>query len=503
MTLNLLTDAWIPAIWDGKVRNIRPDQIAESRVTGLAWHRPDFNLSCMELLVGLVSMTYPPESDSDWFDKLENTDSDMLRERFEAFSQHFYLGGDGFRFLQDVERLEDEANPNQIKPVDMLFIDASGDQTVKNNSDLMVKRDKFMSLPAAEAAMALYTLQAFAPAGGAGNRTSMRGGGPMLTLVQPLHAESHHNPFWRFIFSNVLISSEPLLKADDAFKALPWLRDTNTSENNQVVTPDMTHPLEAFFGMPRRLRLVFEDDRITGVVQRKYGTNYSAWKHPLTPYYRAKEDDPEWLPVHPKEGRLSYRNWLGTTMIAKTSGTRESAEVVRVYNQRLNAPDREILVGGWAMDNMKPVDFTMDTYPTFPTIAEYECFEFRVRSMVDAANTTSKAVRRELKTACQLDGKSLDSAIEEFFNKTEVKFSLLVGKIAEGAGKKIEKEWHKILWDEAKRIFDEQAMTHLADRDIAEIEKRLKAWRNLNSVMAKKVREIMELPLPAKKENRS
>ena len=83
----------------------------------------------------------------------------------------------------------------------MLFIDSAGGSTAKKNADLMVKRGRYGNLPLPLAAMALYTLQSFAPSGGAGNRTSMRGGGPMVTLMQPLDGNAH--PLWRLIWSNV------------------------------------------------------------------------------------------------------------------------------------------------------------------------------------------------------------------------------------------------------------------------------------------------------------
>ena len=50
----------------------------------------------------------------------------------------------------------------------MLFVDSAGANTVRNNRDLMVKRNRYTSLPLPLAAMSLYTLQAFAPGGGAG-----------------------------------------------------------------------------------------------------------------------------------------------------------------------------------------------------------------------------------------------------------------------------------------------------------------------------------------------
>ena len=157
-------------------------------------------------------------------------------------------------------------------------------RTVKNNADLMVMRGRYGRLSLPLAAMTLYTLQAFAPAGGAGNRTSMRGGGPMVTLIRPLAGNAHS--LWRLIWFNV--PEEKPLSADCAAEALPWLRPTRTSKHGEIVTPDMSHPAEAFFAMPRRLRLQFEGDGVSGVVQKPHGTNYQGWVHPLSPYYRQK-----------------------------------------------------------------------------------------------------------------------------------------------------------------------------------------------------------------------
>ena len=203
MNLCLLTDPWIPATRNGETVTIRPDQIAEPGTTGLAWPRPDFNLACLEFLIGLVSMAYPPEDDADWHGRLNQPDAERLREKLAHFAPYFLLGGDGPRFMQDLEAFEHEAKPSDIKPVDMLYIDSAGGSTAAKNADLMVKRDRFTALPQAEAAMALYTLQAFAPSGGAGNRTSMRGGGPMISLIQPLAEERDPRSLWRLVFSNV------------------------------------------------------------------------------------------------------------------------------------------------------------------------------------------------------------------------------------------------------------------------------------------------------------
>ena len=502
MNLCLLSDAWIPVLRDGETIVIRPDQVADAGVSALAWPRPDFNLACLELLIGLVSMADPPRDDADWRVRLNRPEADRLREALAPFAPFFALAGDGPRFLQDLEPFEESAKPSDIKPVDMLYIDSAGDSTVAKNADLMVKRDRFASLSPAEATMALYTLQAFAPTGGAGNRTSMRGGGPMTTLIQPLDDENEPLSLWSLVFANVLPGSP--LPADDAEKALPWLRPTRTSKKGQISTPQDTHALEAFFGMPRRLRLVFGNGRVAGVMQRPHGTNYAAWEHPLTPYYRAKEDDPEWLPVHPKAGRVSYRNWLGTVMEsdAGRTGTRRIAKAVRAYSGRpQRVPDWEIMVGGWAMDNMKPVSFSLDQYPGFPGLDEDGTN--RVRQLVDAANTATGALRKALKAACELDGRSADAITETFFAETESAFEKSVGGIVAGEGTLIEIAWYRELKGQAIRMFDENALSGLTDRDIAGVGKRVVAKRNLLGALERQVRKDLELPIPGRKEKRT
>src|SRR5690606_13936476 len=120
-------------------------------------------------------------------------DTARLRESFSRLAPAFNLTGEGPLFLQDLEPLDGTANSP-----DMLFIDSAGGNTVRNNADLMVRRERYADLDLPLAAMALHTLQGHAPAGGAGNRTSMRCGGPMVTLVDP-----GTGPLWDLVWANV------------------------------------------------------------------------------------------------------------------------------------------------------------------------------------------------------------------------------------------------------------------------------------------------------------
>ena len=487
MPLNLVTDPWIPAVRGGEPVSLRPDQIASEGVERLDWPRDDLNLACLEFLIGLVFLVDPPRNDGDWHTRYATPDPHRLRAALEPFARHFELTGDGPRFLQDLERFEVGEKNNAIHPPDMLFIDSAGANTARNNADVMVKRNRYSGVTLPFAAMALYTLQAFAPAGGSGNRTSMRGGGPMVTLIQPLDGDAF--PLWRLVWSNVPEGTP--VPADDAAQALPWLRPTRTSRNNETVTPDMSHAAEAFFAMPRRLRLLFEHQTVTGVVQKPYGTNYALWPHPLSPHYRQKPGA-ERLPVHPKPGKVSYRNWLGLAF-GKGSDTREVAATVHRYHSLSEAPFAEILVGGWAMSNMKPMDFDLHVYPTFPLDTE---MDYRVGVLVEAANAVVKTLTGALKGAVALEGRAAEPVREAFFGDTEAQFITAVRSIADGQGHKIEEGWLGVLRRAALTLFDRYAIPALTDRNLANIEAAVTARRNLLAAFAKPtgIRRILGLP---------
>lgn len=440
MSLNLITDAWIPVTRsDDGPRIIRPDQIAEPGVLFPDWPRADLNIACLELLIGLVFLADPPADLTDWLARAP--DPQRLHDRLLPLAPCFDLIGRGPCFLQDFDDLDGDPNP-----ADMLFIDSAGGNTARNNADLMVRRNRYASLDPALAAMALYTLQAHAPSGGAGNRTSMRGGGPMVTLVDP-----GQGGLWDLVWANV-----PDGRPAGA-EALPWMRATMTSEKKGSERyPDMAHPAEAFFGMPRRLRLV-GDDVVTGVIQRPYGANYAGWVHPLTPYYRQKAGA-ELLPLHPRAGAFGYRNWLG--VVAEMSGDSDDlhrcAACLETYRQRVLPRDRDgarVIVAGWSMDNMKPRDFILSRQPLLSLDQEAG---LTLAAMIQAAEAFGRALRGALKVVTG-DGTALDALREEFFVATQAGFETGLGNLLQ-ARDGVAAAWLEEMERAALTIFDRQAL---------------------------------------------
>ena len=177
------------------------------------------------------------------------------------------------------------------------MIDTPGAQTLRNNADLFVKRGAAPVLSRAAAAMALFTLSSYAPAGGTGHRTSLRGGGPMTTLIVAQHSTCG-SVLWGRLWPNV--ESREQIEArvveaaldNDAGGVFPWLvpsRTSNPKAGGRSTTPADVHPLQVYWGMPRRIRLLFElaqgqrcgltaaKDSVvaTSYRTRNYGINYS------------------------------------------------------------------------------------------------------------------------------------------------------------------------------------------------------------------------------------
>ena len=494
--LNLITDAWIPVRCRSGSAVIRPDQIADPDVLGPDWPRPDLNLACLELLVGLVYLAHPPQGKGD---RQSPPSADALREALAPLAPAFNLLGDGPLFLQDWEQLE-----GAQLPCERLFIDSAGDNTAKRNQDLMVRRGRYDELPLPLAAMALYTLQAFAPSGGAGHNTSLRGGGPMVALVRPAK-----EGLWPLIWANVP-RGQPIAQA--RLNALPWMRPTKTSQpvdkrrpeslperdNRTRPAPDGPDPV-VFFGQPRRLRLVARNGFVTHITQKNYGENYptSMWRHPLTPYYA---NGTELLPRHPKPGNFGYRHWRG--VILQSDSDRRPSALVQ-YLRDIRHGHCSLIVAGWAMNNMRPLDFVWSEQPIFRLSREDD--EADAAGAVEAAEQASFVLARQVSNGVgESDVKSGAGlrAQEKLFADTQRAFEAMLGRMSLGAAF-VPERWIDELRRAAAAIFDAEVTPGLADLGEARRAAAVSARRWLLAAFAgrspagKKIFDALGVPTPS------
>lgn len=353
--------------------------------------RPDFEGAVLEFLIGLFSVALALREDEEW-EELETQPPapEHLRAALLRLPPAFTLDGEGPRFLQDFSA-SDLAEQAPV-PIENLLIDAAGENTQKLNKDLFVKRNRVPAMGLPAAAMALITLQTYAPSGGQGHRTSMRGGGPLTTLVEPRndgrgHDDSAALPLWALIHANLqLADGNKRLPADwetadgqkTAERIWPWLAPTITSSGKpprevSPVWPD-AHQFQAFFGMPRRIRLDFDGEggrcaltgRHSALLVRSYrtrnfGVHYGdgLWRHPLSPHYRDKD---RVRPVHPQPDGLGWKDWAG--LVAR-GNDEEAAETVARQARRLHSP-HAVRAFGYDMDNMKARGWVDALLPVWP-----------------------------------------------------------------------------------------------------------------------------------------
>lgn len=482
-SFNLLVEPWLPVRrLSGATDIIRPAQIADAGdvdpVAAIDWPRPDFRIATLEFLIGLLALAIPPRDLDAWADGWEEPPGvDALDTAFAPLAHAFDLDGPGPRFLQDLEDLQSGA-----EPVEGLLIEAPGGSTRIKNTDLLVKRDRVLGVSRATAAIALFTLQSWAPAGGAGNRTGLRGGGPLITLVRPKQPS-----LWHLLWANLPCSEKPT--ADDLPRILPWLAPTITSEGARVVTPGVeAHPLQAYWGMPRRIRLDFtamgaptlcditgqpDTVRVATWRQRPRGANYAAWGrvHPLSPHYQPKPGG-EWLSVHPQPGGIGYRHWLGLVV---QDGQAAPAAAVGTWRQdrRFDAregADTHLLAAGYDMDNMKARAFVECEMPLPGGATEDQArLDALAGDLVRGADTAASLLRRAVRNALfspgatvKLDAEGLASLRERLWAQTEQPFFEALRSAAarsgETSGAEAERAaWATLLHRHAMALFDEAA----------------------------------------------
>ncbi|WP_243545864.1 type I-E CRISPR-associated protein Cse1/CasA [Pseudodesulfovibrio tunisiensis] len=452
MKFNLLTEHWLPVrCEDNTMRRIAPWEMTSQGLAPLAPNspRPDFNAALLEFLVGLTQTAFAPANRKEWKARLAEPPSpEQLQQAFAPHEPYFNLLGERPRFLQDLT-MKEKDKPARVG-VASLFIEQPSGNTLTTNKDVFIKRGQVETLCPACAAAALYTLQAFAPAGGKGHRTSMRGGGPLSTLIPG-------RTLWESVWLNVIPSDNVKLPSasgpDELEKGVyAWMSPTHTSEKGEEVTPEAMHPLHAYWGMPRRI--VLEECEATGpcdicgmehpVAVRTYltrpnGCNYSSyWLHPLTPYRMSTPP----LSIKGRADIEAYSNWLGLVYgepeISGKAGENRvgRALCIKSLPRRLHG---QVNVAGYDMDNAKAQEWCEHAFPVYVVEGNLTDFRTTVRDMVQAADQVRRNLVGALKDAmvheagknqAKIDMTIFDNAGTAFWSETESMFYSLMEKLA-------------------------------------------------------------------------
>ncbi len=447
--MNLLRDPWISVhTRGGGLQRVAPFQIADRAVdpVDLFAPRPDFRGALYQLLIGLLQIAYAPRDAEQWEERFEAAPAlEELQEKFAVWESAFALDpGSGPAFMQDLDPLVG-AEPVEIA---RLLIDNPGEKTTADSNDHFIHGGAVKAMCPACAATALLTLQINAPAGGAGNRVSLRGGGPLTTLRIPRDTPQMRASLWERLWCNVLPQDAlAYRKPKRQEEILPWLTPTRTSDPKGVgdTTPEQVHHLQAFWSTPRRIRIDWADaapgtcdlcGEAADAAVRRYrtrpnGVNYAgAWVHPLTPYsFDPKQNDLP-LSVKGQRGGIGYRQWAGLAL-GDEARMPAAARVVTHFNGQaglpLKARDARLWCFGYDMDNMKSRCWYDATLP-LPTVSpEYlPRLSEAVKRLLDVAGEMAFSVRRFVGMATHPDGTGDPSIGQEFWQMSESAFYLFL-----------------------------------------------------------------------------
>ncbi len=518
--MNLINDVWIPVRRkNGEKIKVAPYQITEGidtdkEIIELAAVRPDFNGALIQFLIGLLQTTCAPKGNSDWREWLNNPPSaDELRSKFASISFAFNLDGDGSRFMQDFG-LDNEEKKTE-EEIEKLLIDAPGEQTLKQNKDLFIKRDRITQLCLSCGAQALLTLQLNAPEGGRGHWAGLRGGGPVSTIVLD-------NNLWRTLWHNILDADDltifGLAEKNNDVDKFPWLGKTKISSavtkkdekgkkqktySNTFTNQDI-NPVHIYWAVSRRIRLCVDKkecicdlchdagQQITKYYTKPYGAKYIGFIHPLSPSYKKEEN---LFSVHQHEA-MGYKHWLG--YVQNTDEGSERARVITAaINRRLN--NFRLWAFGYDMDNMKACCWYEGVMPVIfiDNETQWKHYNAEIAMLIRAADAVRDYLSKAVVKALNAD--VFNNVRQRFWQETEPEFYRQIAflrdeVIKDKNGLDVRRAWHNHLVVKARDIFDDMSQAEMIEDVNAE--RVAKAYNELKKNLNGKKLKVDILGLP-------
>ncbi len=508
--LNLLTDDWLPVrLLDGGEDKIALNEIARADVIDIVAPRADFRGAIYQLLIGLLQTAFAPEDIKTWRQYWRSPpDADVLEQAFLPYRKAFVLDAPVGEpaFMQDLTLEQTE-----LEPIEALFFGGPGKNTTKNNEDHFIKRNAISAISPYWTAIALFTYQINTAGGGSGHRVTLRGGGPLTTLLLP--KESDETPcLWVKLWMNILTRDQfseihgnhELTEIGDIF---PWMRAARTSEKDEKTLPLDVNPLQMYWPMPARIRILWKQKKttcdITGdsvdhctthMWKKNKGVNYEGnWTHPLTPYNFSKKNLP--ISFKGRDIKEGYKNWTQLVMEGKTSDKHTSPALVVswCYRSKLRwfgEQDEPLRLWSFGYDlaSAKAKCWYETVLPVFSLSAEQSAdLVDHAKKMSDAAASALDNLKKSLKIALFRDPKNDQNAKKflsktpdidaNFWTATEPTFYNLLSEIVsnldddDAIDERLQR-WGQELKQQARILFDQYALSSLnEDGDLMRVVK--------------------------------
>jgi len=383
--VNLLTEPWMPVRRrDGGREWVAPTQLARPDILAFDADRADFNGALAQFAIGLLQTTTPVERHSEWRVLLaEPPGEQTLAQWFGPVRPAFEFDGDGARFMQDPVLVSTVGESHCIAG---LLLDTASENALPQNKDLWVKRHQRNAMCHACAAIALFQMQSIAPQGGGGGGgkfVSIRGGGPLTTLLVAHPRCTLWHDLWLNVMEQSVFANLPgEMQAGSIEHTFPWMREWGLQAGaRKELTPIDVTTAHVFWAMPRRIRIDYDEAapgvcdvcrRETPRVLRSYrdttgGLHYERqdlWDHPLSPYRDLGKDG--WQAVR-QHGQIVYRDWLGIVASTGHDRVRRAKLIEHCFTRRFRETTGQLVVWafGYDLDQGKAVAWNDATVPLY------------------------------------------------------------------------------------------------------------------------------------------
>lgn len=281
--MNLLLDPWIPVRGAAGFRELRFEELL---CRDGEWHlslpRDDLELACLQLLVCLTQVLFPPPDVRALRARIKSPlPSDEFAAAIEPVREWFDLDHPVWPFMQSRG-----VKAAEVTPIQKLLIGLPEG----NNHAFFNEPGEVKHLGAATCAIALFNQASNCPSFGGGFKGSLRGGAPITTLVA---GGSLRETVWRNVLTRKrLLDRFPDFDGDLTHDRPTWVEPIKAGETIQESDIGL---LRGLFWQPARVELVRADDgaaecdllggsvgaTYVGFRKEKFGfTVDGVWPHP-------------------------------------------------------------------------------------------------------------------------------------------------------------------------------------------------------------------------------
>lgn len=429
--MDILRDAWIPTD-----KGVMTPLVALREATRPAWTRGDWNAATLMFLHAIVQ-TAVVQTDhcvdyEEWFAYLESSPGNL-----DSWIDGLDAGDAPWQC----------PTAEKTTPVYSLLPESPGENTLKKSADIMMWRESApTTLTQQEAMIAVIADQLWGIPAGAGHRGGCRGQYPLTIMVE---ADEFEARLWKKIWLNVLPKNEWLARMGG--KSIPFEFPWKKAKPTTSRTPDNTNALEMLWQMPRRWRIVPDDDGLVRtMVLEAGGIVYEGWAtHPLTAY-RILKDKPDEIATVKTRTHLGFVDWAALAVGIDPSGIRIPI-VVNAYIQELASEfagrPLRLRCFGWASGDFGPAAWVETVVPFYPGTDHVP---------IERAVNVAKDIRTNLNKKLGRISKALPAQAEQLYQAIERSFYKRVSSSQW-------EDWESFVRREARGIFWQFAELHRFD----------------------------------------